>query len=235
MMSRLLVLLVSTLVLVGCDSDPPTRVQLPTTIRPNPEPVASADGSIYRNTNSRPLYEDRRARFVGDTITVNLVENTSSNRNTNDNLNTSGNAAVNIGTPTVLGITPALPVSGTLLNTKIGTGLNTSFNAASTTASTNKQADTNSNVVAGSITVTVIEVLPNGNLMVSGEKMVAVNQGTEFVRLSGVVNPIYISGTNTINSTQLADAKIESKEKQSIDTAQLISGLARFFTVLFPF
>jgi flagellar L-ring protein precursor FlgH len=235
MMSRLILVLFSALVLVGCDSDPPTRVQLPTTVRPNPAPVAAADGSIFRANGSRPLYEDRRARFVGDTITVLLVENTSSNRNTNDALNTSGAAAVNIGTPTVLGITPALPFSGNVLNTKIGTNLNSSFNANSTTASTNKQADTNSNVVAGSITVTVIEVLPNGNLMVSGEKMVAVNQGTEFVRVSGVVNPIYISGTNTVDSTQLADAKIESKEKQSIDTAQVLSGLARFFTVLFPF
>lgn len=235
MMFRIVLLLIGALALVGCDTDPPTRVQLPTTIRPNPAPLAAADGSIYRASSSRPLYEDRRARFVGDTIEVLLVEKTSSNRNTNDSLSTSGNAAVNVNTPTILGVTPALPVSGNVLNTKVGTGLNTSITANSTTASTNKQADTNSNVVAGSITVTVIEVLPNGNLMVSGEKMVAVNQGTEFVRLSGVINPVYITGSNTVNSTQIADAKIESKEKQSIDTAQLLSGLARFFTVLFPF
>lgn len=235
MMFRIVLLLIGALALVGCDTDPPTRVQLPTTIRPNPAPTAAADGSIYRASNSRPLYEDRRARFVGDTITVLLVEKTSSNRNTNDSLSTSGTANVNITAPTVLGVTPALPVSGDVLNTKVGTGLNTNFNANSTTASTNKQADTNSNVVAGSITVTVIEVLPNGNLMVSGEKMVSVNQGTEFVRLSGVVNPVYISGSNTVNSTQIADAKIESKEKQSVDTAQVLSGLARFFTVFFPF
>jgi flagellar L-ring protein precursor FlgH len=235
MMFRIVLLLIGALALVGCDIDPSTRVQLPTTIRPNPTPAVAADGSIYRASNSRPLYEDRRARFVGDTITVLLVEKTSSNRNSNDALSTSGTANVNITAPTVLGVTPALPFSGNVLNTKVGTGLNTSFTGNSTTASTNKQADTNSNVVAGSITVTVIEVLPNGNLMVSGEKLVSVNEGTEFVRLSGVVNPVYISGSNTVNSTQIADAKIESKENQSIDTAQVLSGLARFFTVLFPF
>ena len=65
--------------------------------------------------------------------------------------------------------------------------------------------------------------------------MVAINQGTEFVRLSGVINPINISGSNSVNSTQLADAKIESKEKQSVDTAQVLSAMARFFTVLLPF
>ena len=105
----------------------------------------------------------------------------------------------------------------------------------SSLSSSNKQADGNTNTVSGSITVTVVEVLPNGNLMVSGEKMVAVNQGTEFVRLSGVVNPINISSSNSVNSTQIADAKIESKEKQSVDTAQVLSSMARFFTVLLPF
>jgi flagellar L-ring protein precursor FlgH len=89
--------------------------------------------------------------------------------------------------------------------------------------------------VTGTITVTVIEVLPNGNLMVSGEKQIAVNQNTEFIRLSGVVNPVNITAANAVNSTQLADARIESKGKQSMDTAQIISLLSRFFISLVPF
>jgi len=232
---RNVLMLIGALALVGCETDPPTRVQLPTTVRPTAAPVAAADGSIYRANGSRPLFEDRRARFVGDTITVNLVEKTSSNRNTNDSLATAGNASINVGTPTVLGVTPGLPVTGSVLNTKVQSNLNSSFTANSTLSSSNKQADTNSNAITGTITVTVTEVLPNGNLMVSGEKMVAINQGTEFVRLSGVINPINISGSNSVNSTQLADAKIESKEKQSVDTAQVLSAMARFFTVLLPF
>jgi flagellar L-ring protein precursor FlgH len=70
---------------------------------------------------------------------------------------------------------------------------------------------------------------------VSGEKQLAINQGTEFVRLSGVVNPMNITNANTVNSTQLADARIESKEKQRVDTSQIVSMLSRFFVALLPF
>ncbi|MFM9911941.1 MAG: flagellar basal body L-ring protein FlgH [Methylophilaceae bacterium] len=232
---RFCFLLIGALVLVGCDSDPPTRVQLPTTIRPNPAPVAVADGAIYHAANSRPIFEDRRARFVGDTITVLLVEKTSANRTTKEAANRKSSAAVAIGTPKVLGVTPKLPFSANVLNTQIDNDLSSSFNSSSDVSTSDDQDDRNTNTVTGSITVTVIEVLPNGNLMVSGEKQVAVNQGTEFVRLSGVVNPINISGSNTVNSTLLADARIESKQNQSIDTAQVLSVMARFFTLLLPF
>lgn len=237
MMVRNLIMLIGTLVLVGCNTDPSTRVQLPTTVRPNPAPPVAADGAIYRATNSRPLFEDRRARFVGDTITVLLVERTSSNRRSNEALDRQATADINVGTPTILGVTPAPPFSANVLNTRIGTNGNfdSRFNANSQITTTNNQNDTNSNTVTGSITVTVIEVLPNGNLVVSGEKLISVNQGTEFVRLSGVVNPINISGGNTVNSTQVADAKVESKQSQSVDTAQVLSALARFFTILVSF
>jgi flagellar L-ring protein precursor FlgH len=234
-MLRYGLLVIGALVMVGCSMDPPTNVKLPTTIRPNPAPVAVADGSIFKAAASRPLFEDRRARFVGDTLTVNLVERTSANRTTNESANRSSSAAVNIGTPKVLGVTPNLPISATVLNTKIDNDLSSSFNSSSEVSSENDQDDRNTNTVTGSITVTVIEVLPNGNLMVSGEKQVAVNQGTEFVRLSGVVNPINITGNNTVNSTLIADARIESKQNQSIDTAQVLSVMARFFTLMLPF
>jgi flagellar L-ring protein precursor FlgH len=235
MMVRNVLILISALVLTGCNTDPPTRVQLPTTVRPNPAPVAGADGSIYRASASRPLFEDRRARFVGDILTVNLVERTSANRTTNESLERQSSADINVGTPKILGVTPGLPISGKAFNTRVDSDLQSSFNANSQIASSNDQSDQNSNTVTGSISVTVIEVLPNGNLMVSGEKQVAVNQGTEFVRLSGVVNPINISASNTVNSTQVADARIESKQSQSMDTAQVLSAIARFFTILLPY
>ena len=234
-MVRNVLMLIGALVLVGCETDPPTRVQLPTTVRPNPAPVAAADGSIYRASNSRPLFEDRRARFVGDIITVNLVERTTSNRKTTESSERSASADINVGTPKVLGVTPKLPVSGSVLNTRVQNDLQTNFTTSSESATSNKLDDGNSNTISGTMAVTVIEVLPNGNLIVSGEKMVAINQGTEFVRLSGVVNPINISSSNSVNSTQIADAKIESKQKQSVDTAQVLSAMARFFTLMVPF
>jgi flagellar L-ring protein precursor FlgH len=197
-----------------------------------------ADGAIYHSANSRPLFEDRRARFVGDTLTVNLVEKTSSNRKVDDSSARSGNASVAVGTPTILGYKPTslsrLNLPG-IAGTTSTTNLDSSFTSKSSIDSTAKENSTNSNAISGTITVTVIEVLPNGNLMVSGEKQLAVNEGTEFVRLSGVVNPTQITSANVVNSTQLADAHIESKEKQRVDTSQVLSMLSRFFVALLPF
>ncbi len=91
------------------------------------------------------------------------------------------------------------------------------------------------NTFSGTLTVTVTEVLPNGNLMVSGEKQMLINQGNEYVRFSGVVNPVTISGSNTVYSTQIADAKIEYSAKGYIDEAQNMDWLQRFFLNVAPF
>ncbi|TPQ29858.1 flagellar basal body L-ring protein FlgH, partial [Cupriavidus pinatubonensis] len=87
----------------------------------------------------------------------------------------------------------------------------------------------------GTITVTVLEVLANGNLVVSGEKQLAINQGAEFIRFSGVVNPRTITGDNGVLSTQVADARIEYTAKGYIDEAQNMGWLQRFFLNVSPF
>ena len=78
-------------------------------------------------------------------------------------------------------------------------------------------------------------MLPNGNLLVSGEKQVAIGENTEYIRLSGVVNPYYISAANSISSSQVADARIEYKERGVISEAQVMGWLARFFMSALPF
>ena len=91
------------------------------------------------------------------------------------------------------------------------------------------------NVFSGAITVTVIEVLTNGNLLVSGEKQIAISQGQEFIRLSGVVNPSFLSSANSLPSSLVADARIEYKESGYISEAQAMGWLARFFLTVMPF
>jgi len=81
----------------------------------------------------------------------------------------------------------------------------------------------------------VVEVLENGNLVVAGEKQVSINADTEYIRLAGVVNPAQLTRANVIDSTQLADVQIESKNSQRLDTAQLGSMMARFFLTVLPF
>jgi flagellar L-ring protein precursor FlgH len=96
-------------------------------------------------------------------------------------------------------------------------------------------ASASRNVFTGTITVTVIEVLPNGNLLVSGEKQIGINQGSEFIRFSGVVNPTQLGASNTVNSVQVADARVEYRGNGQIDNAQQMGWLARFFMNVLPF
>jgi flagellar L-ring protein precursor FlgH len=91
------------------------------------------------------------------------------------------------------------------------------------------------NNFTGTITVTVTDVLANGNLLVSGEKQVAINQGNEYIRFSGVINPAYVTAGNTVNSVQVADARIEYRGTGYIDEAQQMGWLARFFQIISPF
>ena len=88
---------------------------------------------------------------------------------------------------------------------------------------------------SGTITVSVLEVMANGNLRVRGEKQIAINHGTEFIRFSGVVNPRTITGQNTVPSTQVADARIEYVGDGYINEAQHMGWLQRIFLNISPF
>ena len=81
----------------------------------------------------------------------------------------------------------------------------------------------------------MIEVYPNGNLLVSGEKQVTINQGTEYIRFSGVVNPLNVGAANTVSSTRVADARIEYKGRGYLDESQTMGWLQRFFMSASPF
>lgn len=210
-------------VLSGCASiygTPPTAVHQPMTIRPEPRPAtAPITGAIYQPAYVRPLFEDRRARLIGDTLVINLAEKTNAQK--------SSNASANRASSLDAGLTSLakVPLAG------LG-GLNVT--AENTTDFAGKGAAAANNLFTGTITVTVIEVYPNGNLLVSGEKQIAINQGQEFIRFSGVVNPANVSTSNTVQSTQVADARIEYKGSGYMDEAQTMGWLMRFFLTVLP-
>lgn len=79
-----------------------------------------------------------------------------------------------------------------------------------------------------------MEVLPNGNLLVSGEKQVALDKGVEYVRFSGVINPDNVMSGNVVSSTQVADARVEYRTNSRVDRAELMSQLTRFFLSVMP-
>jgi len=213
--------------LAGCiTTTPPSSVMQPMTVRP---PVVAAPqvptGGIYQvagqaNYGYRPLFEDRRARSVGDTLTVNIIESTAANKKSDSSAKRSSDN--NFSVPTVAG----LPGKSFL-----GAGLA----ATSDFQFSGEGAANSNNVFTGTITVTVTEVLPNGNLLVSGEKQVGIGPGSEFIRLSGVVNPVYVTGANSVNSVQIADARIEYRANGQIENAQNMGWLSRFFLNVLPF
>lgn len=214
-------ILLSSVLLAACTTVPPTNVHQPMTVRPEARPVlATGNGAIYQAGNSRPLFEDRRARFVGDTITVKITENTSASKKASNNLTRSGSQSASVTA------FAGLPVGG--LN-----GLDLSANSATNFAGKGDAA--NNAVFTGNLTVTVIDVLPNGNLLVSGEKQIAIGAEQEFIRVSGVVNPAFVDFSNTVDSAKIADARIEYKSSGQIADGQVMGWLARFFLSVLPF
>lgn len=214
--------------LAACATIPPASVHQPMSARPAPTPAAvPANGAIYQaqypaqlGYANRPLFEDRRARAVGDILTININETTAASKK-------SGSAVARSGSNnlSVTGLA-GLPGKG-LLGSNLAASSANSFDGKGDSAS--------NNAFTGIITVTVIEVLPNGNLLVSGEKQIGINQGSEFVRFSGVVNPATVSSGNVVSSTQVADARLEYRGNGYIDEAQTMGWLARFFLTFLAF
>lgn len=210
--------------LSGCaaiQTTPPSAVHQPMSVRPEAMATTQpANGAIYQTVQARPLFEDRRARRIGDTITINLVERNTAQKSANANATRNGNMSAGIGPIN------RLPLSG-LNGLELEADAESDFNG--------KGAAAANNVFNGTITVTVIDVYPNGNLLVSGEKMVAINQGNEFIRFSGVINPNTVTTANTVQSTQVADARIEYRGSGFIDESNTMGWLQRFFVAIMPF
>jgi flagellar L-ring protein precursor FlgH len=218
----LLVVLAFALV-SGCAPFPKVEVREPTTARAVPPPLSSqVNGAIYQRAAFRPLFEDNRARFVGDILTININENFSATQEKKSSASKTGTVAAD--TPNV-----KLPVGGSL-------GANTiTANGKSSNTFDGKGSTNSTNAFTGTITVTVVDVLPNGNLVVSGEKQIGNNRQVETVRFSGVVNPFNLVNGNTVSSTQVADARIELRGQGQVDEAQVMGWLARFFLTFLPF
>lgn len=219
------------LALAGCAATPTVHVLEPTSARPQPTSIAvaaanaprpqAADGAIFHPSTFRGLFEDRRARLVGDILTIQIQEKTSARSSSNSSVDRNASVDASLSrlpfkSPTS-SILPKLGVAGSSSNTFEGKGETGSDNAFS-----------------GTITVTVIDVLPNGNLVVSGEKQVGINQNVEVLRFSGVVDPVSLLPGNLVPSTRVADARLEVRGRGDIDHAQTVGWLARFFLSFLP-
>jgi flagellar L-ring protein precursor FlgH len=228
MLKRLIrfLLCLTVAALSGCALVPPEPVVTgPLTAPPPlpPLPSAQANGSIYQPTayGNYPLFEDRRPRNVGDIVTVIIQEKTNAAKNVQTTTDRSGSAGLDVE------LAPAI------LPTDLGAKQN--FGISGNNASQGKGSTRADNLFQGTLTTTVIGVLPNGNLQIAGDKQIAINRGSEHIRFSGVVDPRSITGSNTVSSTQVADARIEFRSKGTMDEVQTMGWLQRFFLNISPF
>ncbi|GJM04494.1 MAG: flagellar L-ring protein [marine bacterium B5-7] len=196
-------------------------------VRPPLPPVEpESNGGIYKPGFDVRLFEDLKARRVGDILTVRLAEATNANKSTSTEIEKTNTSS--ISNPTIFGASPEFSVPKFLpldRTEDLGLASNLSsdheFDGSGSTAQTN--------ALTGSIPVSVVEVLPNGNLIVRGEKRVTLNNGVEYVQLSGIIRPVDILADNSVLSTQVADATINYTGEGAVAESSLIGWLARFF------
>ncbi len=217
-------LIVAAAALAGCATPRhPVIVEGAMSARPAPVvPAAAAapTGGIFQPAAYRPLFEDRKPRFVGDLLTITINERLNASQKANSSAERKSD--VEVALPGVKGI--------------FGRKINP-LDAKASTANTfdGKGATESSNLFTGTITVTVIEVLANGNLRVAGEKQIGIRQNSEVLRISGVIDPAQIQPGNVVSSTQVADTRLDYRGGGYIEEAQIQGWLARFFNAVSPF
>ena len=215
-------------------ADRPSLLQTPATARPKPIQQTSANvGSLYPANSGgtqvsmvshRPLFEDRRARNVGDTLTVILNETTSAAKNTSM-------SAARKGTATSSFVPGAASVPKGWFKGISDIG---NFTGSGELKSEGAGGSSANNTFAGTITVTVIEILSNGNLVVAGEKQVAISNEEEIIRFGGIVNPNNLV-FNRISSQEVADARIEYRGRGATDDTQGTGWFTRLLLKIAPF
>jgi flagellar L-ring protein precursor FlgH len=228
MIKRGLLLICVLALLVGCEAlsppspgkDPDYAPTYPAT--PNPNQSRYVHGAIYNPETTIPLFETPRARHVGDILTIRLVEKTqgqkraTSRQRKNDDIQITNNT-----------------VFGRPIN--LGHNYNFDFDIETQRQFNGDAQSIQNNELSGSISVTVAQVLSNGNMVIQGEKWVGINQGKEYIRLAGIVRPVDITPDNSISSDRVANAKITYGGVGQVNNTNAQGWFSRFlWGPLFP-
>ena len=184
---------------------------------PQPQP---SNGSIFQAASYRPMFEDYRARLVGDTLTVQIIEKVAATAKSTSSIDKSGSLTASVSA--LPGIKPGnfarATAAGTSANTFAGKG-----------------AVENTNDFSGTITVVVRGVLPNGHLLIAGEKQIGVNDNVDVLRFSGQLDPRTIQPGNSVHSAAIANVRLEQRGRGAQSEAQAMGWLGRVFLNLSPF
>ena len=182
-----------------------------------PEPRSSYDGGLFYEASNIYIFEGIKAAKVGDILTVVLSEQTNASKSAS--LDADKNTTLDLQNPTLFG-NNSITVRGKRL-------LQNSANANREIEGEGELRQQNS--IAGNITVTVTEVLPNGYLVISGEKLLTLNEGSEVVRISGIVRPTDVDANNQVLSAKIANAKITYRGNGVVSNSSKAGWLTKFF------
>ncbi len=181
-------------------------------------PKSNANGSIYAKAGGGLFATDRRAQEIGDILTVNLSESFSSNKSQTA---ASGKSDAFALTPPP-GLQPSLGTTADLT-----AGMTNSFSGTGSASQ--------SNSLTGKLSVTIVRVFDNGNLEIMGQKKLTLNNGNEYIRLSGVIRPEDISATNEVSSHRIAHAEISYTGAGDIHDSSQQGWLGRTLRTISPF
>lgn len=177
-------------------------------------------GSLFAASTYRPGFEDNRARLIGDTLNIQISETLTASQSSTSAVDRKSDLSASVS---------AVPFLSSSLTGKLTTG------ATSAATFTGDGTTTAANTFTGSIAATVVDVLPNGHLVVVGEKQIGVNQNVDVLKFSGTVDPRTIQLGNVVSSQQVANVRVLSRGRGAANDAQTYGWLSRFFLSLWPF
>ncbi len=224
--SRMIIITLAAM-LAGCsviDKPEPGEDTWKPPVLPKAADSIPVHGSLFQPGRTASLFEDRMAYRVGDILTIRLEEETSSSKSSGTDFNKATD--INVQDPTLFGRTAGSMMGGGYSLAQQGSANRTFAGGASSQQK---------NELTGAITVTVMEVLPNGTLQVAGEKWIKLNQGDEYIRIAGVLRPEDITPNNIVSSQRLANSQIAYSGTGNLANANEAGWLTKFFnSPLFP-
>jgi len=202
-------------------------IQMEPSVAPFYAPPIPQEGSLWTES-SQMLFSDNKARYVGDTVIVDIIENTSSSMDVNTN--TSRDSSIDAGVSDFMGVmrhlkrkNPDLDVNDKL----IGASVANSFKGA---GSSDRMGQ-----VTASIAARVTEVFPNRNVTIYGKREMKVNNETQIITVSGMIRQGDIDAMNHVKSTYIADAQIEYSGRGVLADKQKVGWMMRIFDNVWPF
>lgn len=200
----------------------------PTPAYPYPSGQPASPGSLWEESQARMMVGlDGNARALGDLVTILIAEQSSTSISADTTAGSSSKNSAQL--ESLFGLTRGITDANPNMEGTIGFGTGSEF-AYSGSGATSRQG-----VVEGVITATVIEVYPNGNLRISGQKAVRSNNETQYISVEGTVRPQDIQADNTINSFLLADAVVEVTGRGSVNDDQKVRAGTRVLKTVWPF